>query len=316
MKLLLSSLFIIGTFAFEVHAESFQSLECLKFETNPYLTRESEAMTYAYHQAHHTPMITPNNLKGKLSIDFLDRRYITSGANEDWRKGSDSLMTCAEVGEIPNSFFCFTKTSTISNLFLRASIYLEGLRYQKKGRLIPGFGPGTQHHDIPMAIAGADLLASNLFEFNDALTAACTKDNEYCPNDLEKDFYSYIKKITMFKGFTWLVAPVRKDTSSHELIHGQFFNMPKFQAIAKCYYQTNKIKNTWMYSEIADLFDASDEFLMINEFTAMLLQNDFESNALGRRAKQFPTLMKQLIDHHQNLLELLERGGVPVISIP
>ena len=80
------------------YSAELQSLECLSANTNPYLTQETEKMTYAYHQAHHVPTETPHNLKGKLNINFLDRRFILSGSNSDWRQGSDSLMTCAEVG--------------------------------------------------------------------------------------------------------------------------------------------------------------------------------------------------------------------------
>src|SRR5690606_35840263 len=70
---------------------------------------------------------------------------------------------------------------------------------------------------------------------------------------------------------------------THEIMHAQYFLDQEFREIADQFW-TEKVSDadkTQVRNTLSQHYDASNEFLMINEFQAYILMADAEFNLLG-----------------------------------
>jgi hypothetical protein len=214
---------------------------------------------------------------------------------------------CAEAKEVPSAFLCFSSERKLMNLALtRASIYSEGTVGVPAGTVVRLDDKAVLN--LAPRIAGHDITSPVLAEFYTRLSKACAdskNDGEVCPNANEKEFFEQylVPKINSGKPFVLITTvPNIPDFSastivSHEILHAQYFLNATYRNTVDNFWNKTltEEERTEARDALGEGYDATNEYVMRNEFQAYLLMNGAKESFLSFMVeKQEPLLRAAL----------------------
>lgn len=230
----------------------------------------------------------------------------------------DGYYECRETKEVANTILChFNNKEEMGYALARASCFIEGSFCSHPRGTVIGFNdPGFR--TALLSINGFDLKGSDLITFYKAAVQKCaeTKSDEFCLNHFEKKFFENMIRpwseaqpnfvlitFARFSGEHWHKSLV------HEIMHAQYFQDLRYREIVENYWKTQlKEKDRIaIRSALSVAYDPKDEFLMINEFQAYLLQAGGEEPS--------SLLHKFVSAHRDRLIKRLEDKGIHPVQV-
>ena len=228
---------------------------------------------------------------------------------------ADGYTECRETIEIKSAFLCLSNTQKGMNSSLgRASFYIEGLDGKKNTVVLQD---DAKYQRYKHMIGGHDLRGADLLRFNDAAEEFCRangRQENFCPNSYEKDIFEnfivpYAKRDPSFVVITFASQSSMgwRDVVTHEIMHAQYFNDPKYRKICDDFWakEVSAEEQKAIKQVLARYYDATDELLMKNEFQAYMLMAGASRSQLSRFVPKY----------RDKLMKQLEQAGVRPIQI-
>jgi hypothetical protein len=223
-------------------------------------------------------------------------------------------VECREVSVLMGAEVClFADRKQMSAALLRASASVEGLAQYEKGSI-------PNHNDkalerLSFMAAGHDLLGADLRDFYGRVNAACessNRDPNVCLNAEETELFDRLILPRVERGEPLVVIGFDNSSSmsylqsvSHELLHAQYFLDATFrETVDQFWNQTLTDRDRAdVRAMLSHVYDASNEFLMRNEFQAYILMPGAEVNQLGSLVRRFREPLQKA---------LAEKGVAPI----
>ncbi len=225
---------------------------------------------------------------------------------------------CRETVEISNTILChFNNKEEMGYALARASCFIEGsFCGHGKGTIIGFTDPGFR--TALLSINGFDLKGSDLLQFYEAAKKKCeeSKSDNFCLNHFEKALFEekilpwasavpeyVLITFARFSGEQWYKSLL------HEIMHAQYFQGKKYREVVELYWRAElkEEERARIREALLVAYDPKDEFLMINEFQAYLLQTGAEEPA---------SLLHRFVPAHRSrLMNKLKAAGVKPIQI-
>jgi len=198
---------------------------------------------------------------------------------EENTKGRSLSTTCAKVKEVKGAILCNSYQRKVMNqMFARASIFTEGVFGREKGSLL-----ATDDRLLSTRarkIRGHDLKKEDLEKFLIAVIKKCKENSNYCLNSAEKQIFKLLTPFINSNDPFVVITFASDGTASydvivgHEILHAQYFLEENYRESVNTFWKamTNKEKKR-IRKTLSDVYNKEDEFLMINEFQAYILQS-------------------------------------------
>ena len=211
---------------------------------------------------------------------------------------------CRELKDIPHTFVCAAfNTQTINRAFSRISIFAEGMTDWPPGVVYSWNDPSTRY---PMLIgpAGHDLRFSDVQKFYRELDAVCAQDKSLCPEAIETTLRSYIETRDVGGNDATIISigldeRSYKNILSHELIHAQYFQNPKFAEVIRGYWDAHHEDKEWIgfvRSELGQFYDLTNPLVMMNEVAAYSLGQPATHSMMAQRRAEFADELTERAD--------------------
>jgi hypothetical protein len=211
----------------------------------------------------------------------------------------DGYTECLRVEQVEGALYCMSDSRRVMNrIFNRASKFIEGLYGNPAGTVIPS------DSTLPTRVVGHDLQGDDLVRFFAAVKELCDDgEEEYCLTVAEEELYETVLLPAWEQGDDFVVlasASCRASTTTHEMLHAQFFLDPVFAATVMGYYRAMEPEERARVRDLLEsTYDVTNERLMANEFQAYVLMTDADE------AKLY-----ELVDEHREpLTDALARNG-------
>jgi hypothetical protein len=225
---------------------------------------------------------------------------------------------CRETVEVQDTFLChFNNKEDMGYALARASCYIEGSFCGHERGTIIGFNdPGFR--SALLQINGFDLKGTDLLRFYEATQKKCdeSKSEEFCFNHFEKSFFEktiipwskstpkfVLITFARFSGEPWHVSLV------HEIMHAQYFQDEKYRQVVESFWKNHLSEKdrSEIRKTLSVAYDPKDEFLMMNEFQAYILQSGAEAPS---------SLLHRFVPAHRGkLMKQLKDAGVNPVQV-
>ena len=194
----------------------------------------------------------------------------------------------------------------------RAGVFIEG-HAGLKGKIISHDEPELL--DLLEMISGHDMKGEDLISFYKAASLAC-KASDYnsniCLNTQEKELFEkfILPEVAKNPNFVIITYALYSNLSyvdvvTHELLHAQYFTDAIFRKVVDNFWKKEvTIKDKEKFRKIlSEVQDASNDYLMMNEFQAYILQAESENGSFDIFINKYKKLL---------LKSLLKEGKKPI----
>jgi hypothetical protein len=196
---------------------------------------------------------------------------------------------CAETAQLPGVYVCLSFFAVDMNRILgRASVYAEGGFSVPRGTFAKDTDPDVRKLNV--LIEGQDLKSEDLLPYFATVRARCAAgEKALCLNPSESQFYErvFAPIAARYKKFVILGVAAQSFDSyqsnlGHEVIHAQYMLQPHFKDEIDRFWAALPDADKAAIRKIlaANAYDPHDEFLMINEFQAYLLEPEADDDLL------------------------------------
>jgi|GEM_PF-4855848 len=255
----------------------------------------------------------PNELDAWLaSIKTKVGRSILENLTAD-TDGLDHYIECAEIKELPGTFFCCSfYQQDINDALTRAGIFMGAGKGMKAGTV-------AKHSDFPLInykklVAGHNLPGAVVTDFFAEIESA--SDAQLKANTAEQAFLNQFvksKQIDALNGKFYLIGisiqttKDQKGVISHEIFHAYHFLNPQYRDTVLRFWQdqVSDADKTAITNEVGLAYNVDDESLVIDEFQAYLVQNNAEKDRMKAFvAKYRNALLKELKNQNIELIQI------------
>lgn len=198
---------------------------------------------------------------------------------------------------IPSTLLCLSAKKKDQNaIFTRASLFSEGSKDWKKGRVIAH--TDSIYIEAAQHVLGHDIMGQVLADFFQA--ARSTQDKPYILTSHEKSFYDHVLTkvqaqaqgrpyavITAISDFSFVndIPPdnasaihleLTKSVVSHEALHAQYFLNENVRRTVEHFWNhsMDDVQRSEIKAVLGESYDVSDTYVLLNEFLAFMLQYD------------------------------------------
>jgi len=235
---------------------------------------------------------------------------------------------CRATEELGNVILCASYLQgDMNRIFARISAYSEGAYEQPAKTLLP---IGDENIEKAyLTLAGYDLPSTAVSSFFEETLAKCKAGKlNYCLNTYEEDFYEKVYKPLKARGTDFAIISFSVQSTyryteviNHEIEHAQYFVSEIYRTTVDTFWQdvvTEQDKSIFRDALNKEGYNASNEYLVKNEFQAYLFGPDLAKDKITPDCKQIlsiPCLCDLAPKYRSELAERLTKVGVPPIQV-
>jgi hypothetical protein len=247
-------------------------------------------------------VVALSTYKARADVKIVSTLDATNGIpawNQSFKKRAQALINqnqypangyteCAETRELKNVYLCLSDTQKNMNLMTaRAALFTEGSFGVPNGSVVSQSDERFQK--AIKYIGGNDLKSTDLIDFYRNAQMACKQSPDTCLNNQESEIFSNLilpqaRKTSDFVVITYALLSEMpyQDVVTHEIMHAQYFVQPKFRETVDNFWANSMSEDerSQVRQILGQYYDASNDYLMRNEFQAYMLQANAEEDFL------------------------------------
>lgn len=218
----------------------------------------------------------------------------------EWNQNIKYILECRELIEVPATLLCLTTSyNLLAELMGRVSYYSEA----KPQYNIAAHNDTVYLQSDQRFYLGHDIKPQDLVNFYKDANLKCKENDSYCLNQYEKELEKYIFE-SQKTNYVTLALEAKTNiffqVLTHEILHAQYFTSSTYREKIKDFWQ-NQISSSdkeQITKSLSKVYNISDEFLLLNEFQAYLLEYQSETGFFNVFVNKYKNKLQFALKEH------------------